>query len=75
MRGHHTLDVCDANGSIETRTFDDEDGLREELEAFAIAASGGAAYPLPLAQAIHGVAVLEAALRSSDAGGAPTVVE
>ena len=74
MRGHHTLDICAADASIETQSFDDEDGLREELEAFAIAAQGGASYPLPLDQAIHGVAVLEAAMQSYEADGALTPV-
>ena len=74
MRGHHTLDVCSADASVQTQTFDDENGLREELEAFAIAAEGGPPYPLSAGQAIHGIGVFEAAMRSYANDGAPTVV-
>jgi len=74
MRGHHTLDVCANDSTVEIYSFNDEDGLREELEAFAKAAMGGAPYPLPLDQAIHGIAVFEAAMLSSRANGAPTKV-
>jgi hypothetical protein len=38
---------------------------RAALEAFAKAAEGGPAYPLPYDQAIHGVAVTEAIIRSA----------
>ncbi len=74
MRGHHKLDICTADATVETRTFDDENGLREELEAFATAATGGSPYPLPLDQAIHGIAVFEAAMQSYAADGARTAV-
>lgn len=74
MRGHHKLDICTADAAVETRTFDDGDGLREELEAFAAAAAGGPAYPLPLPEAVHGIAVFEAALRSAAADGARIAV-
>ena len=74
MRGHHTLDLCNAEAEIETRTFNDQDGLREELEAFAVAAAGGKPYPVPVDQAVHGIAVLEAAMKSYAADGALTAV-
>jgi predicted dehydrogenase len=74
MRGHHTLDVCGADAEVETQSFDDADGLREELEAFAAAVEGGPAYPIPLDQAVHGIAVLEAAMKSYAADGALTAV-
>jgi predicted dehydrogenase len=51
------------------------DTLRAELEAFAVAAGGGAAYPLPPDQAVANVAAFEAIVRSLAAGGAPTAVE
>jgi predicted dehydrogenase len=38
---------------------------RVALEAFAMAASGGPSYPIPLDQAIHGVAVTEAIIGSA----------
>jgi predicted dehydrogenase len=41
---------------------------RAALEAFAKAAQGGPAYPIPYDQAIHGVAVTEAIIRSARSG-------
>ncbi len=48
------------------------DTRRAELEAFAVAARGGPAYPLPVDQAIHGVAVFEAITRSAMSGQTET---
>jgi predicted dehydrogenase len=39
------------------------------LEAFAQAATGGAAFPIPIEQMIHGAAVTEAVVRSAASGG------
>ena len=44
------------------------DVTRAALDAFAQAASGGAPYPIPLDQMIHGVAVTEAIVRSAATG-------
>jgi predicted dehydrogenase len=44
------------------------DVTRAALEAFAKAASGGPAYPIPLDQVIHGVAATEAIIRSAGSG-------
>ena len=44
------------------------DVTRASLEAFAAAASGGPAYPIPLDEMVHGVAVTEAAVRSAGSG-------
>jgi predicted dehydrogenase len=41
---------------------------RVTLEAFAKAASGGPAYPIPVEQMIHGAAVTEAIIRSAASG-------
>jgi predicted dehydrogenase len=41
---------------------------RAALEAFAKAASGGPAFPIPVEQMIHGVAVTEAIVRSAQSG-------
>jgi predicted dehydrogenase len=41
---------------------------RVALEAFAKAAAGGPAYPIPLDQVIHGVAATEAIIRSAASG-------
>lgn len=43
------------------------DKEKAELEAFADAAAGKAAYPLPLDEAVHGAAVFEAIVKSIDA--------
>ncbi len=50
---------------IETKGFDP---IRAELEAFAHAATGGAAYPIPPAQIRHGVAAFEAIVQSAKVG-------
>ena len=44
------------------------DVTRTSLEAFAAAARGGAPYPIPTAEMIHGVAVTEAIVRSAASG-------
>jgi predicted dehydrogenase len=49
------------------------DVSRAALEAFAQAASGGPAYPIPTDQMIHGVAVTEAIVRSAASGKVETV--
>jgi predicted dehydrogenase len=46
------------------------DTLHAELNAFAEAARGGAPYPVPLAEVLHGVAVFEAIVRSAAEGRA-----
>jgi predicted dehydrogenase len=46
---------------------------RAALEAFAKAAEGGPAYPIPYDQAIHGVAVTEAIIRSASSGAVERV--
>jgi predicted dehydrogenase len=44
------------------------DVSRAALEAFAQAASGGPAFPIPVAEMIHGAAVTEAIVRSAGSG-------
>jgi predicted dehydrogenase len=44
------------------------DVTRASLEAFATAAGGGAPYPIPLEEMIHGAAVTEAVVRSASSG-------
>jgi hypothetical protein len=46
---------------------------RVALEAFAKAASGGAAYPIPYDQVIDGVAATEAIIRSAASGNVERV--
>ena len=55
-------------GAAEVWQADGYDVTRASLEAFAIAASGGAAYPIPVEEMIHGAAVTEAIVRSAASG-------
>jgi hypothetical protein len=41
---------------------------RASLEAFAVAAAGGPAYPIPVDEMVHGAAVTEAIVRAADSG-------
>lgn len=56
-------------------SYAEVDTLRAELDAFAAAATGGPAYPVPTAEMVATVAVFEAIVRSVAAGGAATEVE
>jgi hypothetical protein len=49
------------------------DATRAALEAFAQAAAGGPAYPIPYDQMIHGVAATEAVIRSAASSAVETV--
>jgi hypothetical protein len=49
------------------------DVTRAALEAFARAASGGPAFPIPVDEMIHGVAVTEAIVRSAASGAVERV--
>jgi predicted dehydrogenase len=49
------------------------DVTRASLEAFATAVSGGAPYPIPVDQMIHGAAVTEAVVRSATSGRSENV--
>jgi predicted dehydrogenase len=66
---HHLLDVCDVNGNVERIEFPGVDIERAELEAFADAVQGAGAYPVSLEEAVHGIEVMEAAIRSAARGG------
>jgi predicted dehydrogenase len=54
-----------AKGPAEVWEADRLDVTRACLEAFATAASGGAAFPIPVEDMIHGVAVTEAIVKSA----------
>ncbi len=54
-----------AKGAPEVWQAETMDVGRVALEAFAKAASGGPAYPIPVEQMIHGAAVTEAVIRSA----------
>jgi predicted dehydrogenase len=68
LHGHETLTVCRRDGTPEERRFPPTDIERAELAAFAAAAAGGPAYPLPLDQAVHGIAVYEAMIGAAASG-------
>jgi predicted dehydrogenase len=55
-------------GPAETWEAERLDVTRASLDAFAQAAQGGPAYPIPTADMIHGVAVTEAIVRSAQSG-------
>ena len=57
-----------AKGEAEIWQAEAYDVTRASLEAFATAASGGAPYPIPLEEMIHGAAVTEAIVRSAATG-------
>ena len=57
-----------AKGPAETWEAAKLDVTRASLEAFAAAAQGGPAYPIPIDQMVHGVAVTEAVVRSAESG-------
>ena len=77
----HALDRIEADfvdGGREGRRWDGYDypgyrTIRECLEAFATAASGGAPFPIPPDQIGHAVGVLEAVVRSAETGEAQPV--
>jgi predicted dehydrogenase len=70
MRDPETLDIVPVSGKAETKTWPETDIERLELEAFARAVAGGPAYPLTSAEAVHGIAVLEAIVTSAAEDGA-----
>jgi predicted dehydrogenase len=62
---HHILEQCDIDGHVSRTEFPKADTERLELEAFARAIAGTAPYPVTPEEAVHGVAVMEAAIRSA----------
>ncbi len=55
-------------GETESWQADAYDVSRASLEAFAKAAAGGPAYPIPLDEMIHGAAVTETIVKSANSG-------
>lgn len=68
LHGHENLITCTREGVPEERVFPKTDIEAAELEAFARAVAGGPAYPLPVEEAIHGVAVFEAMIGAAASG-------
>ena len=62
--------ITGATGKIEAQSkdFSGFDMVNAELEAFAQACTGGAVYPVPDADVIHGIAVMEAIIKSAETG-------
>lgn len=74
LRGHEQLFFRAREGNEEwVRDFPPTDIEAAELEAFAAAVAGGPAYPLPVEDAIHGVAVFEAMMGAAASGSAYAV--
>jgi predicted dehydrogenase len=73
LQGHERLSYTPISGEGWVKHFDRIDIEAAELAAFAEAVAGGAPYPLPLAEAIHGVAVFEAMIGAATSGSAYAV--
>jgi predicted dehydrogenase len=55
-------------GAVEVWEAERFDVTRASLEAFATAAAGGPAYPIPVEEMVHGAAVTEAIVRAAESG-------
>lgn len=73
LQGHERLSYTPTSGDGWVKQFDKVDIEAAELAAFAAAVGGGAAYPLPAAEAIHGVAVFEAMVGAATSGSSYAV--
>lgn len=74
LQGLETLSFTPREGEPWVKTYPKTDIEAAELSAFAAAISGGPAYPLPLEQAVHGVAVFEAMIGTAASGSSYAVV-
>ena len=69
MQGYHNITRLQVGDKTETlERFTEVDIERAELEAFAAAVEGKNPYPIPVSEAIHGTAVLEAIVSSAKTG-------
>jgi len=73
LQGHERLSFTPREGAAWTRNYPKTDIEAAELEAFASAVAGIAPYPLPVADAIHGVAVFEAMMGAAASGSTYSV--
>ncbi|MDB5314345.1 MAG: Oxidoreductase [Rhodospirillales bacterium] len=69
MRGQEQVIFTPREGKGWVRDYPATDIERAELTAFATAVADGAAYPLPVAEAIHGASVFETMVFAAEAGG------
>lgn len=74
QQGHETLTFTPREGAGWVRNYPKVDIEAAELAAFAAAAAGGPAYPLPAEEAIHGIAVYEAMIGAAQSGSRYAVV-
>lgn len=73
LNGHERLTFTPVEGEGWTKDFPKTDIEAAELAAFAAAVRGGAPYPLPVDEAIHGVAVFEAMIGAAASGSSYAV--
>ncbi len=73
MQGQDRLAFIPVEGEGWVRDFPKLDIEAAELEAFAAAVAGGPAYPLPLEEAVHGVAVFETMIGAAASGSSYAV--
>jgi len=71
-RDHDRYEIVFTDGKRDAKTWDGYSypGMRtitDEIEAFGVAAAGGAPYPIPPEEILHGTAVLEAIIASAEA--------
>ena len=75
IRQESLFEVRPIEGETEVIDFGKFDKERAELEAFAAAVSDGVTYPLPAADAIHGIEVYDAINKSAAAGTTEKVIK
>lgn len=73
LNGHERLTFSPVEGEGWTKDFPKTDIEAAELSAFAAAVRGEAPYPLPVEDAIHGVAVFEAMIGAAASGSSYAV--
>jgi predicted dehydrogenase len=73
LMGHERLSFTPVEGEAWVKDYPKTDIEAAELAAFATAVAGGAAYPLPVEDAIHGVAVFEAMIGAAASGSSYAV--
>ncbi|MCO6416306.1 Gfo/Idh/MocA family oxidoreductase [Siccirubricoccus sp. KC 17139] len=73
MRGQEQLVFTPLKGQGWIRDFPKTDIEAAELAAFAAAVAGGPAYPLPLEDAVHGIAVFDAMKGAAASGSSHAV--
>jgi hypothetical protein len=72
---HQILERCDIDGNVTRAELSEVDCERLELEAFARAVARQVNYSVPVDEAVHGVAVMQAAFLSARRDGERTAVE